>query len=258
MNGQGMPRPAVRALLIIVLYTNVAQSAFGVTTATSTNFFVRIDGNDSQHIAFANRCVLEAEALRIDIANDWLGDSLPPVKLRSMISVTLDATESFGRTLPTRGVGGHMVWIKSSQQEAIGTLLAHEMVHCLIADQFGPEFPAWANEGIASRYDCLERQEIRERILRDQVRERLWPNLSDLFESTIRTQEEYSAAASLTQFFLERGTPAKLLQFAVAGNSISWDSALQSYYDIAGTSALQQQWQRWASERDHSPRIALR
>lgn len=259
MNGQGLLRLSACALLLSIPWVARAVSPGAVSpdgargSARSANFLVHAPSD-----ALAQEVVQRAERLRREIAFDWLGAELPQAAKLSLIHIKIDAQQSVGRTLPTQGSGGNLVWITSSEEAATGALLSHEILHTVVADRFGRDFPAWANEGLASRYDSRKRQRTRDRILRDAMLERLWPNLAEVMEGEVRTQLEYTAAASLTQFLLERGTPAQFLQFSEAGKLQGWSVALESYYAIAGTRQLQQQWQRWVVQQRQAERIALR
>jgi hypothetical protein len=67
--------------------------------------------------------------------------------------------------------------------------------------------------------------------------------------SSIRSQRQYTAAASLTQFFLARGGRDTFLQFVEDGGLLGWEYALQTHYRIRNIQELQVGWEQWAGSK---------
>ena len=120
---------------------------------------------------------------------------------------------------------------------------------------------AEAQEGAAAEQDDEKVVAVRRRILDDFVRTGRWPDLRAVLEAdsiSPSDQTSYTAAASLSEFLLTRGSRATLLSFAVAGSEKrEWDAAVRKYYGSASVAALSRQWREWAKERVR-PAVAVK
>jgi hypothetical protein len=198
-----------------------------------------------------------AEWWRREIAREWLGRELPQSVGTTIINVSFrsdrDAGLTWAKDDPRRRF--HVLYLSTSPEAALGTTLAHEMVHVVLATRFPApnRLPAWLEEGIASRYDDEARQQER----RDQITRLLethnWPRLEDTLNAyniSPSDQQAYTVAASLTNFLLERdGDKQKLFAFSQTGCQRGWDAALQQYYGVSSVNQLQRLWQRWLIHR---------
>lgn len=212
-------------------------------TARTANFLV-----DAPSTSVAKLVAQRAEELRRKIAVTWFGSELPKSEHVNLVYVEVDEGRSVGRTFVSPVNDGHFVSLVGPIEEVSEHMLAHEVTHTVIAARYGLDFPAWANEGIASIYDDRECYLIREGIERDFVLERIWPNLAEVLARPIRSQTEYTVAASLTQFFLARGSRSQFMQFSELGLSRGWDVALHQCYAIRDVAQLQDAWQAWITD----------
>jgi hypothetical protein len=199
-----------------------------------------------------------AEALRDQIALDWLGAKLPPSVGPALIHVRLSETEDKGLAWvadhPSRL--SHIVWLTTTREQALRSALAHEMTHVVLATRYPGQLPAWANEGIAGLEDDAERQQIRTQILDWYVRTENWPNVRAVLAADAiarHDQAKYAVAVSLTEFLVDPQLRPQFVAFAVAGKRDGWEAALQHYYGMSDAAALQLAWQKWLIARSKQP-----
>lgn len=240
------PLSILGALTLVSLATPGAASEF----ARSPNFIVLAEDAE-----LAAAVLKQAEVYRREVAEAWLGETLPEGIGAAMINVRLSAGEESGLTWATRPDADrryHRVWITGSRAAAVGAVLKHEVAHVVLATWLPDQLPPWADEGAASQYDDAPRIALRRKTVDWFARSGNWPRLSPLLnEQTITADElaSYTIAASLTEFLLTRGDHPTLLQFAADGRRQGWDQALRSCYGISDVAALQHQWQQWAGQK---------
>ena len=202
--------------------------------------------------AYATDVMRTAELLRSEIAREWLGHELAPNQGRTIVTVSFELDRDSGLTWaiddPRRKY--HALYLSTSPELAMGSTLAHEMVHVVLATQFPhpKRLPAWLEEGIASQYDDHARQHERQRLITNFIRTRRWPPIAAVLNAkTVPANDTkaYTVAASLTALLLARdGDKQKLLAFGQMGNQDGWDIALQECYGIESVHQLQAIWQR--------------
>lgn len=203
---------------------------------------------------FARKVSDRAESLRKEIALSWLGREIAEGKEFTHINVILSDEADTGLTLlagPGRALpGNNRIQLETTRDRALGSTLAHEIVHVVLASRFPQGMPAFASEGIASLYDDEERVSVRRQLLSEFARTNRWPSL----ESLLRAQSidpangtGYATAASLTAFFLAQSDRVRFLAFVEDGSQSGWDRALAQHYRIASVGELQQRWQLWAT-----------
>ncbi len=202
---------------------------------------------------YATAVLQTAELQRREIAREWLGQELPPTRGRTIVTVSFAADRDAGLTWaiddPRRKY--HALYLSTSPDLALGSTLAHEMVHVVLATQFPHpnRLPAWLEEGIASQYDDGDRKHERQQQLATFIRTRTWPPITDILSAKsipATDTQAYTLAAAVTAMLLARdGDKQKLLAFGQYGNNRGWDIALQEYYGIAGVDQLQKLCQRW-------------
>jgi hypothetical protein len=248
---------ARKAIVAIVLFAGFvvspARTVLGTdpapAVARSTNFVVTAPTHD-----LASEVLDNAESLRDEIAQTWLGSKLPPSVGPALIHVRLSQTEDKGLAWvadhPSRLT--HIVWLTTTRESALGSALAHEMTHVVLATRYPGQIPAWVNEGIAGMQDDRERHQIRRQILEWFAQTQNWPDVRSVLEANLigrNDQAKYAVAVSLAEMLIDADRKPEFLEFAVAGKRDGWDSALERYYDLPGVTALQSAWQAWLAKR---------
>ena len=203
----------------------------------------------------AAKVLSRAEELRRNIALEWLGEELPEGQGRTHITVELAKDKDEGLTWlcgPGRAVrGDHRMWLTTSRERAVGSTLEHEITHVVLAVRFPKGMPVWANEGIASLADDVERHRTRRELQQQWARSGQWPSLEKvLYQRTLPPSDQagYAASVSLTEFLLTKGDRRALIAFIQQAGQDGWDAALGKCYGIADIGELQRQWQAWASK----------
>jgi hypothetical protein len=254
----------IAAILVSIVVALVSPAARieAAGFVHSANFIVFTPPVPSQEAAdvFAKAILDRAEQLRRQISIEWLGNELPPSIGPVMLNVNFanqpNSALTWAKDHPDRKF--HSLFIETSPGELPDGLLAHEMTHCILATRYPhpQRLPAWLEEGIASQYDDVQRQEIRQRIVSWFVTTGQWPRLASVL-STQRVhsddQQAYAVATTVTELLLERGSRQKLLQFGEAASKDGVDRALKQYYDIAGTAELEVLWRGRLSQASVAP-----
>jgi len=243
--------------LIFFLGFGLTARVDGAGFVHSSNFTVFTPAEPSQEAAdvFAKAVLERAEQLRKQIAIEWLGEELPPSIGQVLLNVDYSDKPDGGLTWakddPNRKF--HALFLSTAPGQLPDGLLAHEMVHCILATRYPHprRLPAWLEEGIASQYDDGQRQQIRQRIMSWFATTGQWPRLASVLNAKrvhSDDQETYTLAATVTELLLERGNKQKLLQFGELAQQAGLDRALSQCYGIAGATELELLWKaRFAS-----------
>ncbi len=251
------PRPILLCwFLLIVFVPSVCLHAAGF--AMNDNFTVLTSDWPSAGEAkgYAEEVLRNAEHWRDVIAQEWLGQKLPPGVGQTTVNVSVnpdrDAGLTWAKDNPRRQY--HSLYMTTSAERALGGTLAHEMAHVVLATRYPHpnRLPAWIEEGIASRYDDEDRQEMRQQQIAWLRQTGNWPPLDSLLTATniaAHDKQSYAVAASLIDFLLSRNDDKQtLLEFGQHGNKAGWDAALQKYYGFRDVTRLQSHWQQWLAQ----------
>ena len=252
------------------LPTIVLASIFLAPTAEAAgfvhneNFTVFTPAQPSQQAAdeYATALLEKAEHYRKQIAIEWLGEELPPSIGQTIVNVSFSARRDQGHTWakdqPNRKY--HTLYLVGSPTQDLDSLLAHEMVHVVLATRYPhPErLPAWLEEGIACRYDNRERRATRERIVKWLERTANWPQLLTVLDEpniSSHDQSAYAVCATLTDMLLARSGKETLIKFGQTGQQLGWDRALRQHYGIHDVGQLQADWQLWVTRATSPSRM---
>lgn len=218
-------------------------------TAGSANFRVTAPAGEF----LADRVLDVAEQLRHDIATAWLGRELADGGDLTFIHVELCEDRDVGLALLDQGPAKpcHRIWLKTSRDRALGTTLAHEVAHVVLARQLSAAVPVWATEGVSCQYDDRARATIRQEIVARFVRTRQWPDVGELltarsFEPT--DEIAYAAAVSLTDYLVFLAGREEFVAFVTTGRDHGWDAALARHYGLENVAALETAWRRWVTD----------
>lgn len=248
-----------RTSVFLVLLSAANLKAAGFVHNENFTVFTPAQASQQETDAFARTLLESAERYRKLIALEWLGEELPPSVGQTIVNVSFAAEPDRGLTWvkdrPDRKY--HTLYLVASPSRGVDDLLAHEMVHVVLATRYPHpgRLPAWLEEGIASRYDGPQRQATRKQIVQWFARTNSWPRVAALLnESNISSQDQsaYTVCATLTDMLLSRGDKQTLLDFGQSAAQLGWDGALQKHYNIPNVSQLQSEWQSWVS-RSTSP-----
>jgi hypothetical protein len=210
--------------------------------------------------ARAGTAAAEAEALRRELSERWLGDAGKTWNPRCQIvlhrtlagylkavpggsqSVGSSLVEIDGQRVVTRRID-----VRADRADWLRNALAHELTHVVLADLFiDRPVPRWADEGMAVLADTPAKRgehlaEFRQAHARQDA----------LRLVQLVGMEQYPAAGqgvfygqsvSLVQFLLEQGTPGQFTEFLKHAADSGYDAALRKSYQIDGLSDLERRW----------------
>lgn len=253
---------ALGRIWCMVAVVAVSSRADAAGFAMSDNFTILTPACPTQQdaTAYAREVLESAEAWRSEIARHWLGEELPPGAGRTTVNVSFSDKQDTGLTWATDHPQrrDHTLYLTTTPDRALGTTLAHEMVHVVLATRFPSprRLAAWLEEGIASSYDDGARQAARKQSLSWIARTGNWPDVEALLNSpnlNARDATAYATASSITEFLLTRGDRHTLLEFGQYAGERGWDAALARYYRIPSTADLERSWQQWVRQSPTGP-----
>jgi hypothetical protein len=240
------------ALVVMILAADVRAAGF----VHNENFTIVTPAQASQQESdrYAAALLDKAERYRREIALEWLGEELPPSVGRTIVNVTFSSGPDQGLTWakdhPDRKY--HTLYLAGSPAQDLDRLLAHEMVHVILATRYPHpnRLPTWLEEGIACRYDSDKRQAVRHRIIKWLAHTGNWSPLRQVLDGaniSASDQESYAVCVTLTDMLLARGGKQTLLAFGQSGLQLGWDRALSQHYGIKDVAELQSHWQQWTT-----------
>jgi hypothetical protein len=240
-------------ILVVLLVPSPSRAA---GFAHNENFTVFAPAVPSQEAgqAFAEELLAKADQYRKEIATYWLGEELPPGVGHTIINVDFtgakDTALTWVKDNPRRKY--HTLYLSTSPERALGSTLAHEVSHVVLATRFPHpnRLAAWLEEGIAGKYDDALRIQTRRKLLSWFSRTGNWPRLEMILtaeEILAKDECSYAVATSLTDFLISLRDKGTLLAFGRSAGERGWDAALRKHYGISDVSALQADWRRWVA-----------
>lgn len=242
-----------RALIVILgaLATSSAANAAGHAYNENFSVLTPAQPSDEEAKAFAEKVLRQADHYRKLLAAEWLGEELPAGAGRTIINVSFtDKDTALTWPIDNHRRKCHMLYLSTSPERAVGSALKHEMIHVIMATQFGQgkRLPIWIEEGIASRYDDQTRIARRRAIINWYARTGQWPDLADVLgrqKISRRDASAYSVAASVTDYLLSRGDRQTVVKFGQEVTSTDIQTALRKHYKIRSVGDLQIAWKNW-------------
>jgi hypothetical protein len=240
---------------LLVLIAAIRADAAGFAMSDNFTVFTPAYATDQDNQAYAQEVLRCAEMWRREIAREWLGEELPPSIGKTTVNVAFSEDRDAGLTWAKddRHRAYHTLYMTTTPDRALGSTLAHEMVHVVLATRFPDprRLPAWVEEGVASRYDDPARHTTRQQILSWMAKTGNWSDVETVMLSVnISTHDKaaYATASSITEFLLSRGDKHTLFEFGLHGTQSGWDTALERFYRIRSTAHLQRAWQQWVKQ----------
>lgn len=217
--------------------------------ASSDNFVVYAPDQE-----LADEVLKKSEELRTKLARAWLGKTLLPGVGATMIHIKLSSSEDSGFTWPKDHPAKkyHSITMTSSRDRVLGTTLAHELTHVMLAIEFGDRLPRWANEGAATCQDGEKLRQTRSERLQRFAKTNEWPALLKILNQQEIGSDEavfYTVANSLTEFLLERDDSDVFFRFSIAGKETGWELAAKNSYEFHSLQEMEQGWHDWVQRR---------
>jgi hypothetical protein len=140
--------------------------------------------------------------------------------------------------------------------------LSHELTHIVLTDRFKDRpLPRWADEGIATLADRIEKQDGHHRdLVQSQMRGGSF-RIGELmatedYPEPQRMAAFYGQSTSLVRFFVYRKSPAAFIRFVEMARTSGYDTALREIYEINGVAELDNLWSQYASTEAAFPSSA--
>ena len=226
----------------------------------------------------AQQLAESAEKLRGELREKWLGEPSDTTDgaWHPKCEILLYPSQASYVAAAGRGsehtVGSSLVHVEHGQiksrridlaggrSDFLSAALPHELTHVVLKDRFlSAAIPRWADEGAAILADTEAKQGRHRSDLDDAIRRHATfapANLvtMDDYPGPDRMGTFYGESASLTKFLVERGKPARFIDFVQMAAAKGYDAALRQCYGISRVDELDRQWRRYVS----SPVLAAR
>ncbi len=212
--------------------------------------------------------VLDAEALKAQLADKWLGGAAATVSpwapkcdvilhttLASYLRAVPGGEQTAGSSLiqPDRGkIVTRRIDVRADKPGWFSAALAHELTHVILADVFpGGRVPHWADEGMAVLADPISKQRAHLDDLHYAQSTRSTLRVVELLSLNGYPQPHqqatfYGQSASIVRFLLDRDSPAQFVKFVKFAENQGYEAALREHYRINGVHDLERRWAAYA------------
>ncbi len=247
--GTSLRRHALRTLATAALVLcNVASAA----THKTANFVVTAPSDD-----VARQVGEAAEFYRSELAQEWLGETLPNWYRPCPIKVKVGQIGAGGATTFTFEGGEVFGWnmtVQGSLERILDSVIPHEVSHTIFASYFRRPLPRWADEGAATLVEHESERMRQNKLLGQVIRTNRRIPLPELLEITEYPEdmqqvltlyaEGYSLADFLVQQRGEQGR-AVYLKFLNDAHEQNWAYAFKKHYGYENVAAVEKHWNGW-------------
>lgn len=212
------------------------------------NFLVTASSAD-----VAQQVAETAEAMRRDLAIEWLGSEIDP--WQDICPITVNVGSHLGAGGATsfmfengRPFGWTMT-IQGSRERILDSVLPHEITHTIFATHFGRPLPRWADEGACTTVEDISERQKQHDMLYEFLTTHRGIAFNEMFAMTEYPSDVlplYSQGYSLARFFIAQGGKRKFMEYV--GDGMNWDNwtrATQKHYGFGSLSELQITWLDW-------------
>jgi hypothetical protein len=238
---------AALSLIVTLLLTSQAHAA----SFQTRNFVVHAPTNE-----LAREIGLAAEAFRIELADKWLGRTLPdwdePCPVVAKVNPQYNAQ---GATNFLAGNGRAWGWemeVIGSRERVLDSVLPHEITHTVLATHFGQRLPRWADEGACTTVEDVSERMKHDKLLIHFLKKGRGIALHQLFAIEEYPEDIlplYSQGYSLSRFLIEQKGQRAFVHFMELGiRRGDWLSAVREEFGYSSFTELQFTWMEWVKE----------
>lgn len=235
---------ACAAFFLLILQGSMAHSA-GYRT---TNFTV-----DAPTVQLAREIGDAAEQYRAQLAQEWLGKSLPnwskPCPIKARVAPNLGAGGATSFVFDRGEVFGWRMEIQGSRERILDSVVPHEVTHTIFASHFRQPIPRWADEGACTTVEHRSEIAKQENMLIEFLQTRRGIPFSSMFGMTEYPQDVlplYAQGHSLAMFLISQRGKREFMQFLEDGLADgNWIRAVGDRYGYRDLLTLQNSWQNW-------------
>lgn len=194
-----------------------------------------------------------AEAMRHDLAIEWLGKPLPRwsdiCPIRANISPQLGAGGATSFYFANNRPYGWQMTLQGSRERVLDSVLPHEITHTIFATHFGQPLPRWADEGACTTVEHSSEKSKQQQMLVTFLttgRGIAFNQMFALREYPPDILPLYSQGFSLTRFLIAQGGKRKFVDYVGDGlRWNNWTAATNRHYGYSSLGQLQDEWLGW-------------
>ena len=252
-NIESMDARLTRIVLVLTAFSSIGA------TYRTPNFIV-----DAPTPEIAQQVAAKAEQCRVELAREWLEQTLPRWHKPCRVQVKVGRIGAGGSTTFAFDRGHVFGWrmnVQGPLDRILDSVLPHEVCHTILACHFRRPLPRWADEGAATLAED-ESEKRRQKLLFEQVVKnrrkiplRTLLSMKDYPRDMNNVLTLYAQGYSLADHLVQRGGKARYLKFVDFANTKGWDRAVAKFYGIPNVDTLDKQWSAWVVAG--SPRLDL-
>ena len=211
--------------------------------------------------AFSRQVAEAAESYRRELAEEWLGEELPPWGDPCPISVQVGGGAGGATSFMFEGRRpfGWTMTIQGSPTRILDSVLPHEITHTIFATHFGRPLPRWADEGACTTVEHDSEKNKQKQMLIQFLTSGRGIAFNHLFamkEYPPDVMPLYAQGYSLARYLIAQGGKRQFVGYVGDGmNSSDWTTATQKHYGFKNLSVLQTKWLDWV--RTGSPPLPM-
>lgn len=239
-----------RLLLAIV---GLLAMAFAAPSADAAGYRTANFTVDAPTPRLAKEIGDAAEQYRSQLAQEWLGKSLPnwakPCPIKARVAPGMDAGGATSFIFDRGEVFGWRMEVQGSRERILDSVIPHEVTHTIFASHFRQPIPRWADEGACTTVEHHSEVSKMENNLIEYLQTRRSIPFSNMFamkEYPSDILPLYAQGHSLARFLIDQRGKREFLAFLGDGLADeNWIRAVHQRYGYRSLLALQNSWQNW-------------
>lgn len=242
-----------RAIFGAIFCLSVMLCASYAAAATYQTKNFTVTAHDPQ---IAQKMAIRSEELRKNMAELWLGKTLPNWYKRAEIKIKIGQLSPGGQTTFIFNNGEVYDWkmeIQGTEERVFDSVLPHEITHMILASHFRQPVPRWADEGAATFTESLvERQQYQQKLLRYLKGQKGIP-LDRLFAMEEYPAKDpmplYAQGYSVTEFLIRQRGTKYFIYFVDRSmkRKCRWADLVHECYGYETLQELQTDWVEWVA-----------
>lgn len=194
-----------------------------------------------------------AEKYRRDLAQEWLGKTMPnwarPCPVTVQVGANLGAGGVTSFVFDRGEVFGWQMNVQGSLERILDSVLPHEVTHTIFASHFRRPLPRWADEGGCTTVEHESERYKQQKLLVQFLQTGRGIPFSQMFVMKEYPRDIlplYAQGHSLCSYLIARGGKHKFLRYIGDGlDTEDWVAVTKQHYGFESLGQLQQQWLDW-------------
>lgn len=224
-------------------------TATNAATITTDNFIIQASDTET-----ARQVAISAETARDDLAELWLGETLPKWTHRCSVTVRVGQLGAGGSTTYSINKGDIASWnmkVQGSLERIVDSVIPHEVTHMVLASHFRRHIPRWADEGASVLSEHLSERCRYTKVMICTNRRISLDNLlsakeypADATDRILMYSEGYLFVKYLMQIH-EDDNHARFMVFVADSYESNWEESLRKHYGFESLRAAEVAWREW-------------